>query len=122
MVAAATIDAPMPTDPRAREVARALLENPADQRNLDQWGVYAGASARTLARAFADGTGLPFARWRTTVRIRAALPFLAEDEPVARVARRVGYGTPSAFVAAFHRETGLTPGGYFRSGPPTVLP
>ncbi len=28
---------------------------------------------------------------------------------------RVGYDTPSAFVAAFRRETGQTPGAFFRS-------
>lgn len=112
-VASATIDAPMPTDPRALDVARALTEHPADPRTLDQWGRQVGASARTLARAFAADTGLSFAQWRTTLRIRAALPHLAEGLPIATVARRVGYSTPSAFVAAFRRETGLTPGSYF---------
>jgi AraC-like DNA-binding protein len=114
-IAQATIEAPLPVDQRARDVAQALIDNPADQRGLDQWGRHVGASARTLARAFATDTGIPFARWRTSVRLRAALPHLAAGESVAKVARRVGYGTPSAFVAAFRRETGLTPGGYFRS-------
>jgi AraC-like DNA-binding protein/quercetin dioxygenase-like cupin family protein len=113
-VAPTTITAPMPTDSRALDVARALVDNPADPRTLDQWGRHVGASARTLARAFAEDTGVPFARWRTTVRLRAALPHLADGESVTRVAGRVGYATPSAFVAAFRRETGLTPGGYFR--------
>ena len=114
-VAQATIEAPLPVDDRARDVAQALIDNPADPRSLDQWGRHVGASARTLARAFANETGIPFARWRTSVRLRAALPHLAAGESVAKVARRVGYGTPSAFVAAFRRETGLTPGGYFRT-------
>jgi AraC-like DNA-binding protein len=35
---------------------------------------------------------------------------LAAGEPVSRV----GYDTPSAFVAAFRRETGQTPGSVFR--------
>ena len=39
---------------------------------------------------------------------------LAAGEPVSRVAGRVGYDTPSAFVAAFRRETGQTPGALFR--------
>jgi AraC-like DNA-binding protein len=34
--------------------------------------------------------------------------------PVSRVAGRVGYDTPSAFVAAFRRETGQTPGALFK--------
>jgi AraC-like DNA-binding protein len=40
---------------------------------------------------------------------------LAAGDPVSRVSGRVGYDTPSAFVAAFRRETGQTPGTYFRS-------
>jgi AraC-like DNA-binding protein len=34
--------------------------------------------------------------------------------PVSAVARRAGYESDSAFVAAFRRETGMTPGAYFR--------
>lgn len=113
-VEAATIDAPMPADPRAAEVARALIADPSDGRSLEQWGQAVGASGRTLTRAFEHDTGLGFARWRALARIRAALTLLAGGEPVANVARRVGYDTSSAFVAAFRRETGLTPGAYFR--------
>jgi AraC-like DNA-binding protein len=56
---------------------------------------------------------MPFGRWRTQVRLRAALPLLAEGLPVASVARRVGYATPSAFVAVFRKATGIPPGAYF---------
>ncbi|MFD5503414.1 helix-turn-helix domain-containing protein [Streptomyces sp. NPDC127061] len=58
-------------------------------------------------------------RWRPgaslvlLVRLQAALPALAAGEPLHRVSRGVGYGTVSAFVAAFRRETGTTPGAYF---------
>lgn len=115
-VATATIDAPMPQDPRAYEVADALHENPADPRSLDEWGHAVGASARTLGRAFRADTGFGFDRWRTLARLQASLPELAAGVPVTSVARHVGYRTTSAFVAAFRRETGLTPGAYF--GPP----
>jgi AraC-like DNA-binding protein len=37
----------------------------------------------------------------------------AAGEPVGRVTARVGYQNASAFVAAFRRETGVTPGEYF---------
>jgi AraC-like DNA-binding protein len=112
----ATIEVTMPADERALEVARALVAHPADARNLAQWGRAVGASGRTLTRAFLAGTGIPFARWRTTLRLQAALPLLAAGEPVASVAGRVGYETASAFVAAFRRHTGVTPGAYFRAG------
>jgi AraC-like DNA-binding protein len=58
-------------------------------------------------------TGTSFARWRTQLRLQAALPRLVAGVPVATVARAVGYDTPSAFVAAFRRTTGVTPGSYF---------
>jgi len=116
-VATAAIEAPMPQDRRAHDVASALRENPADPRSLAEWGRAVGASARTLARAFHADTGLGFDRWRTLTRLQAALHQLAAGTPVTNVARHVGYQTTSAFVAAFRRETGLTPGAYFR--PPT---
>src|SRR6516165_6477283 len=114
-VAMTTIDLRMPDDDRARQVAVTLLANPADKRTLAEWGREAGASERTLARAFLAGTGIPFGRWRTLLRLQAALPALAAGDPVSAVARRAGYDTASAFVAAFRRETGLTPAAYFRN-------
>jgi AraC-like DNA-binding protein/quercetin dioxygenase-like cupin family protein len=108
------LDVRFPEDPLAGQVARALRDNPADQRTLAEWGRAVGASERTLARAFVVGAGIPFGRWRTQLRIQQALPLLAVGEPVSRVARRVGYETPSAFTAAFRRETGVTPAAYFR--------
>jgi AraC-like DNA-binding protein len=109
-----TIEVRMPAEDRAREVAEALAADPADDRTLASWGRSIGASERTLARAFLAGTGLSFGRWRTTLRLQAALPALAAGAPVASVARRVGYESASAFVAAFRRETGITPASYFR--------
>jgi AraC-like DNA-binding protein len=109
----ATIELTMPSDDRALDVARGLLLNPADRRNLAEWGHEVGASGRTLTRAFLAETGIPFARWRTAVRLQAAIPLLAAGQPVATVAGHVGYETPSAFIAAFRRHTGVTPGAYF---------
>jgi len=108
-----TLDVRFPDDLLAGPVARALRDNPADQRTLAEWGRAVGASERTLARAFVAGTGLPFGQWRTMLRIQSALPLLAAGEAAGRVAYRVGYETPSAFIAAFCRLTGVTPTAYF---------
>jgi AraC-like DNA-binding protein len=113
-LALATIDVRLPTDERARRVAEALLADPGDDRTLPAWGRHVGASSRTLARAFLAETGLSFGRWRTFARLQAALLQLAEGRPVGLVATRVGYRTPSAFVAAFRAHTGVTPGRYFQ--------
>ena len=112
-----TIEVRMPADERARQVAEALSASPADSRTLAEWGRDIGASERTLARGFVAGTGLAFGRWRALLRLQAALPALAAGEPVGNVSRHVGYESASAFVAAFRRETGLTPAAYFRTPP-----
>ncbi len=109
-----TIQVSLPSAPTARRVAEALRADPADRRTLREWGRAVSASERTLARAFAAEAGVPFGRWRTRLRLQAALSMLASGQPVSRVAGRVGYDTPSAFVAAFRRETGQTPGSFFR--------
>ena len=114
-LSAHTIELRMPASGPARWVAASLTEDPADVRTLEEWGRGVGASGRTLARAFAAETGLPFGRWRTLARLHSALPASADGVPVGRVAVRVGYGSASAFVAAFRRETGLTPAAYFRT-------
>ncbi|MFI1916835.1 helix-turn-helix domain-containing protein [Nocardia sp. NPDC020380] len=107
------LGARVPEDPRARLVAELLLTDPADPRTLEQFAAAAAIAPRTLARAFRAGTGITFGHWRTQLRLAASLPFLASGLPISRIAARVGYATPSAYVAAFHREVGLSPGRYF---------
>lgn len=108
-----TIEVRFPTDRPASTVADTLVKQPDDPSTLSEWGRRVGASERTLARSFLAQTGLPFGRWRTLIRLQAALPKLAARNPLAAVATAVGYETTSAFVAAFRRETGTTPGSYF---------
>ncbi|MEV4471333.1 helix-turn-helix transcriptional regulator [Nonomuraea sp. NPDC049504] len=106
------IDVPLPADERARAVADALLAQPSDPRSLDAHARAIGVSRRTLTRLFIRETGMSFDRWRTHVRLRAALPLLAEGRPVSQAAHAVGYATPSAFLAAFRRTVGTSPGRY----------
>ncbi|MEU8136392.1 helix-turn-helix transcriptional regulator [Streptodolium elevatio] len=116
------IDVPLPADDRVREVADALLADPADARGLEAHARAVGVSRRTLTRLFVQDTGMSFDRWRTRVRLRAALPLLAEGLPVSRVAHAVGYATPSAFLAAFRRTVGTSPGRYLHGDPPDEHP
>ncbi|MEU4517313.1 helix-turn-helix transcriptional regulator [Amycolatopsis sp. NPDC024027] len=104
---------PSPADPRALDVAAAVLANPADPRTLAEFGRDVGAAERTLARIFVRECRMPFGTWRTQARLRAALPLLAQAAPLETVAHRVGYSSASAFVAAFRRAVGVTPGAYF---------
>lgn len=91
-----------------------MLTDLADTRTLQEWGTRVGASERNLSRLFRQETGMTFAQWRTRARLRGAVELLAADLPVGLVARRVGYATTSAFVQAFRRELGVTPGSFGR--------
>ncbi|MET0135485.1 MAG: helix-turn-helix transcriptional regulator [Kibdelosporangium sp.] len=112
-VPATPIQLPMPVDDRAARIAVRLRDHPADGRTLADWGRYAGASERTLARLFGAETGMGFGEWRTRLRLTHALGLLAEGMSVTATAHRVGYATPSAFVAAFRRVVGTSPARYF---------
>ena len=68
---------------------------------------------RTLERVFLRETAMPLGRWRRRARLISALRLLAEGLDVTRVAVDVGYQASSAFIAAFRRELGTTPGRYF---------
>jgi len=106
------IQVAMPTDPRVRVIAERLIADPADHRELAVWADQVHSSVRTLSRLFLSETGLTFARWRTQVRVRAAIQLLANGATVDATARAVGYRKTSAFIATFRRATGHTPGTY----------
>lgn len=100
---------PMPRDPRAVRVARALLERPNDDGDLDDWAERAGASRRTLARLFRAETGFSFNEWRARLRAIDGLARLSSGDPVGAVASAVGYTSPSAFSAMVRRSFGEPP-------------
>lgn len=106
------IEVPLPVDERVRAVADTLLADPADPRSLESHARAIGVSRRTLTRLFAHDTGMSFDRWRTHMRLRAALPLLADGRPVSQVAHAVGYATASSFLAAFRRTVGTSPRAY----------
>jgi AraC-like DNA-binding protein len=109
---------PMPQEPRARRAAERMLEEPGGRHGLHEVARAAGASTRTLERVFLRETAMTLGRWRRRLRLVEALRLLAEGHAVTQVALDVGYETPSAFVAAFRRELGRTPGRYFADDGP----
>lgn len=104
---------PLPTDRRLLRIAQALLEQPQDNRGLEEWALWGGLSARSLSRLFRAETALSFAQWRQQARLSQALERLAEGEAVSSVADALGYATTSAFVAMFRRCFGQPPARYF---------
>jgi len=103
---------PMPTDSRLARVTQALIANPADPRDLDQWAEVSGASKRTLGRLFTSQTGMSFRDWRRQCRLLRALELLAAGDAVTSIALELGYENTSAFIAMFRRHLGTTPSRY----------
>jgi AraC-like DNA-binding protein len=57
---------------------------------------------------------MSFPQWRARLGLQAAVIDLSTGTPVGVVAHRYGYSTPSAFIAAFRRAFGSTPGAHMR--------
>jgi AraC-like DNA-binding protein len=108
------LDLPMPRDARGIRAAALIRAAPAAPHRLADVARAAAASARTVERLFRAETGLPFGVWRQRARLLRALQLLAEGQAVTAVAGATGYESASAFVAAFRRALGTTPGRYFR--------
>jgi AraC-like DNA-binding protein len=109
----AALRLPAPRDRRARAVTTALQQDPGDTRSVTALAREAGASRRSVERAFLTETGMTIGQWRRRLRMLEALRLLAAGVPVTVVAGRVGYATPSAFGAAFRAELGGTPARWF---------
>ncbi|WP_052336570.1 helix-turn-helix transcriptional regulator [Nocardioides alkalitolerans] len=93
----------------AREVARGLLADPADATGLEEWAHRLHVSVKTLQRDFHREYGVSFSTWRGRTRLHASVAMLGRLS-VTETAHRVGYASVSAYVTAFTRELGETPG------------
>ncbi len=111
-VSSETLAFPFPRDTRLRQIAQALLANPADRASLAEWSRRTGASGRTLTRALGREVGMGFVRWRQQLHILAALQRLSDGATVRTVALELGYERSSAFIAMFRRAVGTTPARY----------
>ncbi len=102
---------PLPADPRAAGVAQQVLAAPAaDDSTSIASARRHGAGRRTLERSSAAETGLSFGMWRQQARLLHSVSALAEGKPVTEASLDAGYASLSAYIAAFKRTFGCTPG------------
>ena len=101
---------PLPSDRRALALAERLQEQPADPASLSDLARRAGASLRTLQRLFPAETGLTLEAWRQKARLIWSITRLSGGASVTAAAFDCGYDSPSAFITAFKRQFGVTPG------------
>ncbi|WKD36795.1 AraC family transcriptional regulator [Streptomyces xanthophaeus] len=110
-------------DPVAAGALRALHADPAAPWTNERLAAQVGVSRPTLARRFTSLVGRPPMAYLTWWRLSLAAAALRDsEEPLAAVARRVGYGSPYALSHAFSREFGTTPGRYRAQGRPETDP
>ena len=103
---------PLPRDARALALATRLQERPDDGRDLALVAGEVGASLRTLQRLFPRETGLTVEAWRQKARLIHGVACLSSGASVTTAALECGYASVGAFITAFRRQFGVTPGRY----------
>lgn len=101
-------------DPRLAPALRLLHGDPSRPVTLDELANACAMSRTAFAVRFRITTGQTPMNYLTEWRMRVAERGLRGRDPVAVVARSVGYASESAFSTAFKRATGLSPGSYRR--------
>ncbi|MDJ1135786.1 AraC family transcriptional regulator [Streptomyces iconiensis] len=95
---------------RVRHTLRQALREGTALPELGAVAARLAVSPATLRRRL-DAEGTSFQRLKDAVRRDSALESLARgDEPIALLARRLGFSEDTAFHRAFRRWTGRTPG------------
>lgn len=103
---------PMSQDAILGRVLTELLSSPADMRTLSEWAAAVHSTERTLARRCERDLHMPFNEWRQRLKVIHSIALLEAGHAVKDVALELGYSAPSAFIAMFHRQVGMTPQAY----------
>ncbi|MEQ8292966.1 MAG: AraC family transcriptional regulator [Roseovarius sp.] len=100
-------------DPQLGVALREIHADPARPHSVPALAGAAAMSRSSFYERFRGKVGIAPMAYVTTWRMALAKGMLARKEaPIAEIAQRVGYGSASAFSAAFARHAGLPPGAY----------
>jgi AraC-like DNA-binding protein len=101
------------SDPHIGPALKLIHENLERAWTLSDLGHRVGLGRSVFSARFTKLVGQSMHRYVIERRMAEAA-FLLEtsDEPIARIASRVGYETAAAFSKLFHRHHGLSPGRY----------
>lgn len=97
--------------PLARAVG-AMHADPGARWTLQALAAVAGMSRSAFAQRFTETCGEPAIAYLARWRMLLAAERLARGVPICVIAHDLGYGSESAFGAAFRRITGTSPGRY----------
>lgn len=107
-----TLHLPVPGDPRLKKIFHALIDNPGSERTLEDWASFGTMSSRTMRRLVVTETGMTFGKWRQQSRLMQGLEMLVCGIAVGDVSDKLGYASPSNFIAMFKQAFGVSPARY----------
>ncbi|WP_415115488.1 helix-turn-helix domain-containing protein [Microbacterium sp.] len=96
------------------KIGAALWHSPDNARSLTEWADVLHVDALQLSREFSRQTGMPFAQWRSRLRMDVARALLWTGRTPGDVARQIGYKSTSAFTKVFSATHGMSPREYQR--------
>jgi transcriptional regulator GlxA family with amidase domain len=103
---------------RLKQLVASILDDPGGQisgqgRTVPDLARSAGMSERNFARVFRAETGLTPARFVEEARLTRAKGLLeTSDDPLDRIAERLGYGATDGLFRAFQKGLNISPGAY----------
>jgi len=111
---------PAVTDPAGAAALRAIHGRPQHRWTVQRLAEVAGMSRTAFTHRFTALVGKPPMTYLTHWRLTQGARLLRQTkDPLATIARQVGYSTEFAFAGAFRREYGVAPG-RFRHHPDPI--
>lgn len=106
---------PISSEPRLKQIADALVANPADRTMLGAWARRVALSESSFSRLVIKETGLSFGRWRQQLHLIVAIRELSKGTTVQQVSAELGYESVAAFITMFKKALGKPPAKYIAS-------
>jgi AraC-like DNA-binding protein len=107
-----------PGDDPVERLRRSLGPRLRDELTAESLAELAGVSLRTLQRLFRDRFETTPMNWLIEVRLQEAARLIKEgDDPVTKIAYRVGFKDPSHFTRRFKARFGVSPNEFRRGDP-----
>jgi AraC-like DNA-binding protein len=108
---------PSKADDPVERLRRSLGSRLREDLTAENLAELAGVSLRTLQRLFRERFGTSPMNWLMETRLREAARLIRDgDDPVTKIAYRVGFKDPSHFTRRFKARFGVSPNEYRRSG------
>jgi AraC-like DNA-binding protein len=107
-----------PGDDPVERLRRSLGPRLREELTAESLAELAGVSLRTLQRLFRDRFRTSPMNWLIEVRLQEAARLIREgDDPVTKIAYRVGFKDPSHFTRRFKARFGVSPNEFRRAEP-----